>query len=60
MTTHQGDAVTTSLPVSAIEIGERHRHDLSDLDSMAASIERSGLLHPIVLGEDHKLIAGYR
>jgi len=32
--------------------------DLGDLQSLAASIAENGLLHPVVLTSDNKLIAG--
>lgn len=53
------------LPVSAIDIGERHRKDMGDLAGLAASIEAVGLLHPIVVmgrdgGSSWRLVAGER
>jgi ParB/RepB/Spo0J family partition protein len=53
------------LPVSAIDIGERYRHDMGDLAALAASIEAVGLLHPIVVmgrdgGNRWTLVAGER
>lgn len=36
--------------VESIQVGRRHRHDLGDLDALAASIERDGLLQPITDG----------
>ena len=44
--------------VADIVVGERHPHDLGDLQSLAASIAENGLLHPVVLTSDNKLIAG--
>lgn len=52
--------MTTSLPLDAIRVGERHRLDMGDVDSLAESIRRIGLLHPIVVTPDHRLIAGGR
>ena len=43
-----------------IIVGKRFRHDLGDIDGLAASIERTGLLHAIVITSDGRLIAGYR
>lgn len=48
------------LPVANVIIGERHRKDLGDLDGLARSILAVGLLHPIVVDERHRLIAGER
>ena len=41
-------------------VGPRHRKDMGDIAALAASIERVGLLHPIVVTPDNKLIAGER
>ena len=46
------------LPISKIKVGKRHRKNLGDLTSLAASIKELGLLHPIVVRPDGKLIAG--
>lgn len=43
-----------------IIIGERFRKDLGDLTDLAKSIEKVGLLHPIVVTEEGKLVAGMR
>lgn len=43
-----------------IIIGERHRWDLGNIDSLARSIAELGLLHPIVIKPDGTLIAGER
>lgn len=49
------------LPITDIIIGERYRTDpLKDLDKLAESIEDLGLLHPIVVTAEHRLIAGQR
>jgi ParB-like nuclease family protein len=37
-----------------------HRRDLGDIAGLAASIERHGLLHPIVVATDLRLIVGRR
>src|SRR5262249_24522631 len=42
-----------------IEVGERHRHDLGDIESLAQSIAELGLLHPVITSEN-ALIAGAR
>jgi N6-adenosine-specific RNA methylase IME4 len=45
---------------SAIRVGSRHRRDMGDIDGLAESISRLGLLHPIVINKDGTLIAGER
>lgn len=50
----------TTLVIDSIEIGERHRTELGDIDSLARSIEELGLLHPVVVTPELKLIAGER
>ena len=51
---------TTTMKISEIKIGTRHRKDLGDIAALAASIERLGLLHPIVVSPAYELIAGRR
>ncbi|MDR7381238.1 ParB N-terminal domain-containing protein [Promicromonospora iranensis] len=46
--------------VDSITVGERHRHDLGDIDALAASIQRFGLLQPITVTPDTVLVCGYR
>lgn len=46
--------------VDEIRVGERHRHDLGDIASLARDIAEVGLLHPVVITSDNTLIAGYR
>jgi ParB/RepB/Spo0J family partition protein len=46
--------------IEAIKVGVRHRRDLGDIDELAASIAKVGLLHPIVVTPDGDLIAGER
>jgi hypothetical protein len=49
-----------TLDLSEIKIGNRFRHDLGDLDGLRRSINARGLLHPVVITPDKKLIAGAR
>jgi ParB family chromosome partitioning protein len=49
-----------TVPFTDIIVGERHRHDLGDIDALARSIAELNLLHPIVIRPDGKLIAGVR
>ena len=51
---------TPVLAIADITVGERHRKDLGDIPALAASIAELGLLQPIVVTPDHKLIAGHR
>jgi len=46
--------------IDKIEVGLRYRKDLGDLAALAESIEEVGLLHPVVVTPDGKLIAGQR
>lgn len=48
------------VPVDQIQTGERDRTDLGDVAELAASIEAVGLLHPVVVTEDYRLVAGDR
>lgn len=48
------------LSLDAIIIGKRHRHALGDIASLAKSIEQVGLLQPLVVTPDNKLVAGQR
>jgi N6-adenosine-specific RNA methylase IME4/ParB-like chromosome segregation protein Spo0J len=48
------------LPIADIRIGKRHRRELGDIDELAASIQETGLLHPIVVTPAGRLIAGER
>jgi ParB family chromosome partitioning protein len=50
----------TKMRIEDIQVCERHRKDLGDLEGLAASIEEVGLLHPVVVTPDKKLIAGQR
>lgn len=46
--------------IKDIKVGERVRSDYGDISALATSIQRYGLLHPIVVDEKKKLIAGER
>ena len=43
-----------------IKIGKRHRKDMGDIKGLAESIEETGLLQPIGITPDHKLVFGER
>ena len=47
--------------VKKIVVGERQRRLVSDIDKLAISIQKYGLLHPIVVNrKDMSLVAGFR
>ena len=46
--------------IDAITVGERRREDYGDIAGLAASIQKYGLLHPIVVDESGALVAGGR
>lgn len=49
-----------SLAIDEIEIGDRYRKDLGDLDDLAMSIVENDLIHPIAITSDGRLVAGHR
>jgi ParB family chromosome partitioning protein len=50
----------TKLPITKIRVRNRYRKKLGDIESLATSIKELGLLHPIVVRPDGRLIAGER
>jgi ParB/RepB/Spo0J family partition protein len=46
--------------IDSIIVGERQRHDLGDIRSLADSIRRRGLIHPPVITRDLRLVTGGR
>lgn len=52
--------MTEQRPIASITIGNRRREDMGDIDALAASIQRYGLIHPIVIDATGRLIAGGR
>lgn len=46
--------------ISDVKIGDRTRADLGDIKALAMSIKQLGLLHPIVIDSEDRLIAGAR
>ncbi len=50
----------TTMRIDAIDADGRHRTDLGDVRSLAESIERVGLLHPVVVTSGGRLVAGGR
>ena len=54
------DEQLKKLQVSQIKAGRRHRKDMGDLKSLAQSIKEEGLLQPIGVTADMKLVFGER
>src|SRR5215469_9694433 len=48
------------LAIKEIRVRGRFRKNLGDINALAASIDEVGLLHPIVVRPDGRLIAGER
>ena len=55
-----GGHIELERAVSSIIIGNRHRTDLGDIDALAASIARDGLLQPPTITPDGVLVCGRR
>lgn len=49
-----------STELSKVLKGDRQRNELNDIDVLADSIRRLGLIHPIVITRDNSLVAGER
>jgi len=52
--------LTRTVQLNDINLGQRHRKDLGDIDALAESIRVLSLLHPIVVTTDNHLVAGRR
>ncbi|MDB5596272.1 MAG: hypothetical protein JWM36_3233 [Hyphomicrobiales bacterium] len=50
----------TSIEISKINVGERFRKDLGDIEGLARSIEAEGLLQPIGITRELRLVFGGR
>ena len=48
------------LPVDSIQVGTRIRREVGDVEGLKQSIQEVGLLHPIVVTAENRLLAGYR
>ena len=46
--------------IADIRIGERYRKDMGDIEGLARSMNEIGLLHPVAIDADYRLIAGER
>ena len=49
-----------TLPLKKVVVGDRARKNVGNVSGLAESIERLGLLHPLVVNSRHELIAGGR
>jgi ParB family chromosome partitioning protein len=50
----------TDIALDQITVGERHRRDLGDIAALAESIQDLGLLHPVSIDKNGRLLAGAR
>jgi len=50
----------SKVKVEDVKVGRRCREDFGDIEGLALSIQRFGLLHPIVVDENLHLLAGER
>lgn len=50
----------TSLPIHEIQSIDRQRLDYGDIDALAKSISEHGLIQPIIINQENRLIAGGR
>ena len=48
------------VPIESVIVGERFRKEFKDIDMLAESISKHGLIEPIVVDENMNLIAGER
>lgn len=48
------------IDIKSIKVGQRIRRSMGDISALAASTEAEGLLQPVGLTEDHRLIFGER
>src|SRR5215468_4697967 len=54
------DTTQVVLPIDQIIVGDRTRRDLGDIAGLATSIAEIGLLNPITVDENGRLLAGAR
>lgn len=55
-----GDLPSPVVPLDKVIVGDRIRKDMGDLDGLAASIKSEGLLNPLTVDGNFKLLAGQR
>jgi DNA modification methylase len=53
-------ALGNTIKITSVIVADRMRHDLGDVRSLANSIEKHGLIQPIVIARNYRLIAGGR
>jgi hypothetical protein len=53
-------AIDAYVPIERIWVVGRHRKDLGDIAALAGSIVAVGLINPVTLTPDHRLVAGQR
>ncbi|WP_404974776.1 ParB N-terminal domain-containing protein [[Kitasatospora] papulosa] len=58
--TSPAPALTRTVPIDNVQVGERDRSDLGNVTELAESIQAVGLLHPVVVTVDLHLVAGGR
>lgn len=57
----KSSTLSIKLPVDSIQVAtDRQRQELGDIETLAESLQRSGLINPIVIDANHNLIAGER
>ena len=54
------NSYTQEKEIGSIKVEARYRKDLGDIEGLAKSIDEVGLLHPVVITADGRLIAGQR
>ena len=52
--------ITQTLPINEIKVEDRQRKDLGDLSGLADSLQRIGLIQPVIVNKDRRLVAGGR
>src|SRR5712691_7904677 len=58
--THADKGRRSAMRVRDISVRGRHRHEMGDVAGLAQTIAARGLLHPIVVRPDGRLIVGER
>src|SRR5690348_15893804 len=58
--TDPSKSVLAMVAIADIVVGTRFRQDLGDLDTLAASVARHGLLHAIGITKERRLVFGAR
>ena len=58
--TEQQAGIQLDRAVDSLTVGKRHRTDLGDIETLAASIDRDGLLQPLTITIDGVLVCGAR